>query len=44
MLLIMRVDADGLAGAGRSGDEQVRHRREIAHERLAVDRLAERHA
>ena len=33
---------DRLAGAGRSGDQQVRHRREVGDVRLAVDRLAER--
>ncbi len=38
-----RVDADRLAGAGRAGDEQVRHGRQVADERLAVNRLAERH-
>ena len=38
------VDADRLAGAGRSGDQQVRHRREVGDVRLAVDRLAERDA
>ena len=37
-----RVQPDRFAGAGRSGDQQVRHRREIRHERLAVNRLAER--
>ena len=37
-----RVQADRLAGAGRSGDQQVRHRRQIGHVRLAVDGLAER--
>ena len=37
-----RVDADRLAGAGRPGDQQVRHRRQVADERLAVDGLAER--
>ena len=37
-----RVDADRLAGAGRAGDEQVRHRREVGDVRLAVNRLAER--
>ena len=37
-----RVDADRLAGAGRAGDQQVRHRREVGDVRLAVDRLAER--
>ena len=37
-----RVEADRLAGAGRAGDQQVRHRREVGDERLAVDRLAER--
>ena len=40
----MRVDADRLAGAGRAGDQQVGHRREIGHVRLAVNRLAERDA
>ncbi len=37
-----RVQPDRLAGAGRAGDEQVRHRRQVGHERFAVDRLAER--
>ena len=36
------VDADRLAGAGRSGNQQMRHRRQIRHVRLAVDGLAER--
>ncbi len=36
------VHAHGLARAGRAGDEQVRHGRQVADERLAVDRLAER--
>ena len=36
------VDADRLAGAGRSGDQQVRHRGEVGDERLAVNGLAER--
>ena len=39
-----RVEADRLAGAGRAGDQQVRHRREVGHERLAVNGLAEREA
>ena len=38
------VDADRLAGAGRSGDQQMRHGREIGHVRLAVNGLAERDA
>ena len=37
-----RVEADRLARAGRAGDQQVRHRRQVRHERLAVDGLAER--
>ena len=37
-----RVQADRLARAGRAGDQQVRHRREVGDVRLAVDRLAER--
>ena len=37
-----RVQADRLAGAGRAGDQQVRHRRQVGDERLAVDGLAER--
>ena len=37
-----RVQADRLAGAGRAGDEQVRHRGQVGDVRLAVDRLAER--
>ena len=37
-----RVHADRLAGAGGAGDQQMRHRREVADERLAVDGLAER--
>ena len=37
-----RVDADRLAGASRSGNKQMWHRRQIADERFAVDRLAER--
>ena len=37
------VDADRFAGAGRAGDQQVRHLREVGDVRLAVDRLAERH-
>ena len=36
-----RVDADRFAGAGRAGNQQVRHRRQIGDVRLAVDRLAE---
>jgi hypothetical protein len=36
------VDADRLSGAGRTRDEQVGHRREIGHVRLAVDGLPER--
>ena len=36
------VQADRLAGAGGPGDEQVRHRRHVGDEGLAVDRLAER--
>ena len=42
MLVSIAVDADRLAGAGRAGDQQVRHRREVGDVRLAVDRLAER--
>ena len=37
-----RVDRDRFAGAGRSRNQQVRHRREVGHVRLAVNRLAER--
>ena len=37
-----RVEADRLARAGRAGDQQVRHRREVRHVRLAVNGLAER--
>jgi hypothetical protein len=36
-----RVQADGLAGAGRAGDEQVRHAREVGRVVDAVDGLAE---
>ena len=36
------VQADRLARAGRSGDEQVRHGGQVRDERLAVNRLAER--
>ena len=39
-----RVDADGFTRAGRSRDEQVRHRRKVGDEWLAVDGLAERHS
>ncbi|EXI75159.1 MAG: hypothetical protein AW07_01394 [Candidatus Accumulibacter sp. SK-11] len=38
-----RVDAHRLARAGRSGDQQVRHFRQIDDQRLAADVLAERH-
>ena len=37
-----RVDADALAAAGRAGDQQVRHLREVGGDRLAGDALAER--
>jgi hypothetical protein len=37
-----RVDRDGLAGARRAGDQQVRHLREIRGDRIAADVLAER--
>src|SRR5207247_878004 len=37
-----RVDAHRFAGAGRSGDEQMRHHIEIGHVRLAVDRFSQR--
>ena len=36
------VEADRLAGARRTGDQQVRHGRQVRHVRLAVNRLAER--
>src|SRR5690606_23764636 len=36
------VDADGFAGAGRAGDQQVRHAREVGDQRLARDVFAER--
>ena len=35
------VDADGLAGAGGAGDQQMRHACEIGEHRLATDVLAE---
>ena len=35
------VDADGLASAGRAGDQQVRHRRKVGHVGLAMNGLAE---
>ena len=35
------VDGDRLAGAGGAGDQQMRHAREIDHDRLAADGLAE---
>ncbi len=38
-----RVEADGLTGTGRAGDQQVRHRRQVGDVRLAVYRLAECH-
>ena len=38
-----RVDAAGLARAGRAGDEQVRHPREVGPDRRAGDVLAEPH-
>ena len=37
-----RVDRDRLARAGGAGDQQVRHARQIDHDRLAADVLAER--
>ena len=37
-----RVDADRFAGAGRAGDQQMRHARQIGDDRLARDVLAER--
>ena len=37
-----RVDADALAAAGRAGDEEMRHLREIGDDRFAVNVLAER--
>ena len=37
-----RVDPDALAGPGRAGDQQVRHRAQVVDDRLAVDVLAER--
>ena len=37
-----RVDRDRLARSRRPGDQQVGHRREVGHVRLAVNRLAER--
>ena len=37
-----RIDADALAAAGRAGDEQVRHLREIGDDRLAVNIFAQR--
>src|SRR6185503_19465591 len=36
------VDAHRLAGAGRAGDQQVRHAGEVGHYRVAGDVLAER--
>ena len=36
-----RVDAAGLAGARRAGDQQVRHAREVGPDRVARDVLAE---
>ena len=42
MLVSIAVHRHRLAGAGRAGDEQVRHRGEIAQERLAVNGLAQR--
>ena len=38
-----RVDGDRLARAGGAGDQQMRHLGEIGDDRLAADRLAERH-
>ena len=38
-----RVDAAGLAGAGRAGDQQVRHLREVGADRAARDVLAQPH-
>ena len=38
-----RVDEARLAGAGRAGDQQVRHLGQVHHDRAAVDVLAERH-
>ena len=37
-----RIDADAFAAAGRSGDEQMRHLREIGDDRFAVNVLAQR--
>ena len=39
-----RVDADALARAGRAGDQEMRHRAQVVHDRLAVDVLAEARA
>ena len=39
-----RVHADGFAGAGRTGDEHMRKLRNIAHDAVAADILAERKA
>ena len=36
------VDADGFAGAGAAGDEQVRHFRKIGYDGMTVNVLAER--
>src|SRR5205823_10552699 len=36
------IDANGFAGAGAAGDEQVRHLREIRDDRVAVNVFAER--
>ena len=38
-----RVEAAGLAGASRTGDEQVRHRRQVHQHGLAVDVPTDRH-
>ena len=37
-----RVHADGLAGARRAGNQQMRHRREVADEWFAVNRFPKR--
>ena len=42
MLVSIEFRPDRLAGARRSGNEQVRHRGQVGDVRLAVDRLAER--
>ena len=37
-----RIDANGFAGAGAAGDQQVRHFREVGDDRMAVNIFAQR--